>query len=152
MTCMTDDANVATVCLQQVLKNLLDIWEPFTTIQLKHKFQPFLSIETKDLMKERDTKFSESRHNKENTTLWNEYKTLRNKVVTESRKDETNHNIKILKGDEKWKTAKKLMNINQTKTPSMIKVGSEIVTDSKEMCEHMNDFFIEKPKGIKNKI
>ena len=82
-----------------------------------------------------------------------EYKKLRNKVVTEIKNDEKEYNTKLMKGENKWKTAKKLMNINQPKAPIMLRNNNnEIINNPKEMSEDLNNFFIEKPKLLREKI
>ena len=130
----------------------MDIWAPFKTIQLKHKFLPFLTDETKDTIKDRDKKCKEAKSKKTDIKLWNEYKTIRNKALTQIRNDEHNYNTNQMKSKNNWKTAKKLLNINQPQAPSMIKIDNNIITKPKEISDKMNDFFINKPKILKQKI
>lgn len=71
-----DDSIVATELLQKILQRHLDNHAPFKTIQLKHRFLPYLNEVTKDVIKQRDSKHKESLKEKTNQILWGEYKTL----------------------------------------------------------------------------
>ena len=147
--CTTDDANIATNCLQNILTKQLDIWAPYKTIQLKTNFLNYLTQETKELIVKRDLKLKEARKDSDKPEIWLEYKNLRNKVVTQTRNDEINYNTNLMKGENQWKNAKKILNINQPKAPSMLKINNEIVNDATVMCDKLNKFFIKKPENLK---
>ena len=58
-----------------------------------------------------------------------------------------------MKGENQRKTTKKLMNINQPKAPTMLRNNkNEIINKPQEMSEHLNEFFIEKPKLLREQI
>ena len=79
-----NDVNEATECFEDKLTMVLDSMAPLRTIQIRTKYAPWLSEETKNLMARRNAaqeKASQTDHPED----WRQFKSLRNQVKSRSR-------------------------------------------------------------------
>ena len=127
------------------------------TIRSNHKFG--LSDSTKDLMKKRDhTRNSIKNASGQNkTVLMQQYKSLRNKVTSQIRKETIDYNNNRIEeaNNEKelWRVANEVINPKKEESDWKIKnKDGETLTDEKEVAESFNGFFIDKIENLKNKI
>ena len=83
---------------------------------------------------------------------WLKYRNLRNKALSSLKNDEVEYNTNLLKGKNQWNTAKKLLKIQPTKNLVKIINNNKVITKPQEISEIMNEFYINKPKIIEEKI
>ena len=126
------------------------------TIRSNHRFG--LSDSTKELMKKRDhTRNSiKGAAGNEKRVLLQQYKTLRNKVTYQIRKENIDHNnnrIEEAKNEsELWKVANDVLNPRKENEWKIINKDGTVVSDELEVAETFNDFFIDKIDQLKNNI
>ena len=114
----SSDVNFAWNCLKSILSTTFDLHAPFMTKNIKGKICPWLTIEIKACMNERDKMLRFARRN--NTELnWKAYKNLRNRCTNLVKKAKQDHykdllttNINNPRGF--WKTIKSIIPINQS--------------------------------------
>ena len=81
-----EDANKAAENLTNEINKVLDKWAPLKKVQIRTKYRPWISKETKVLMKQRDFAQEIASHTK-NQDDWRKYKNLRNTVVSRLRNE-----------------------------------------------------------------
>ena len=92
-----DDPNIAAENLSNELTKALDRWAPVRKVQIRPKYRPWVSKESKTLMKQRDYA-QELASSTSDPDDWRKFKNLRNTVVSRLRgeknkweKDQLNH-------------------------------------------------------------
>ena len=125
-------------------------------IRSGHRFG--LSESTKELMKKRDRtrKSITTAKGQEKAALSCQYKTLRNKVTSQIRKeniDYNNNRIEEAKNEgELWKVAKEVLNPRRETEMKIIKEDGTETTDEQEIAESFNTFFTDKIEQLKRNI
>ena len=89
------DIDEATELFTQKLTNILDKMVPMKIYQTRRKFVPWLSEETRKLMKERDDLHNLAKSSKEGRD-WENYKKTRNKVTGRLKSEKENWQKKTL--------------------------------------------------------
>ena len=126
---------------------------PLKTIQIRKQYNPWISSETKDMMKERDRLHAAACTNGD----WSEFKKVRNKVNNRLEFEENfykQQKFKQCKGDPKstWKTLKSVLNWHTTGSPSRLFYKGELKTKSIDIADSQNEYFIEKIKNIRKEL
>ena len=156
------DVDDATECFSRKFRYILNVHAPWSRIQQRKTFCPWLTTETKDLMKQRD---SWKQSAKDLALLsqaacplqihaWNQYKKFRNEVNNRKKTEEKRYKSEKMaevadKPDIVWKSAKAFMGWKSTGIPTQLKVGNELVTSAKKIAKHMNEFFLNKVETIR---
>lgn len=156
------DVDMATECFSRKFRHLLNIHAPWVRIQLHKNFAPWLTAETKELMKQRDLwkkkakmlAISSSVVDAEQIAAWGEYKKYRNKINNKKKNEEIIYKkgkfVEIQDSpDIVWKTAKSFMGWKSTGTPTQLKVNNQLVTSAKKIAQLMNEFFLDKVNRIR---
>ena len=115
---------------------------------------PFLSHETKVLMRERDALKEESTV-QGCPILFNEYKVKRNKVKAMVQSDKINYYKSRLHDQsfdikKVWKTVYNVLGNIDNKAPKQIRQGDRIINNPKLMAEALNKTFQDKVKKLRN--
>ena len=157
------DVDKAAEILTRKFANVLNVHAPWIIYQQRKHFSPWLTEETKELMRQRDlwkqkakelAMLSPSTVTEEQQLAWEEYRKFRNKVNNKKVYDEKNYkkakidaNLNNPRG--LWKSAKNFMNWKSPGTPSQIEVNGQLVTSAALIATHMNQFFINKVQLIR---
>ena len=156
------DVDEATACFTRKFRFILNVHAPWSRIQQRKSFCPWLTLETKELMKQRD----QWKQSAKDLALlsqvacpvqihaWEQFKKFRNEVnnrkKTEEKRYKSNRMAEVAdKPDIVWKHAKSFMGWKSTGIPSQLKVGNELVTSAKKIAKHMNEFFLNKVETIR---
>ena len=157
------DLDQAVDLFTRKFRNILNIHAPWIIFQQRKHFSPWLTAETKDMMKQRDMWKQRAKDlaitSPGNTSdrqreAWDQFKFYRNKVNNKKKFDENNYKrekfeeVKDSPADI-WKCAKTFMNWKSTGTPSQIVVNNILVTKASVIAEYMNQFFIDKVRNIR---
>ena len=123
------------------------------TVRSNHRFG--LSDSTKDLMKKRDKTRKEigNATSQERTILMKQYKSLRNRVTGQLRKEQVEYNSKRIEEanseKELWRVANEAINPKK-ETKWNIKAKDDTnISDELQVAELFNEFFVEKVENLK---
>ena len=145
---LTNDVDDAISIFNSKISTILDEMAPIKRIQVRKKFAPWLSTETKSLMRARD--YAQSRaiitKNSEDLT---EYKKLRNQVTSRLRIEK--HTWKERKLQESaqnpsslWTNVITWLNWKSTGAPNEILYKGVLERKPLRVAECMNEFFVQK--------
>ena len=165
LTCREVDEAVS--CFTSKFKHVLDMHAPWTVFQQRQGFKPWISKDTKLMMKKRDelkkkaVEISANNYGHEASIdekeAWNDYRKIRNKINNAKKNDEARY--KKEKVDENldnisglWGTVKRFMNWKSKGSPSQISKDNVLVTKAKQIAEIMNEFFVDKIQNLKSKF
>ena len=119
-----EDANEAAEIFTSKLNKILDRHAPVKTFQTRTNFAPWLSDETKQLMKERDRAqlWASSTHNQ---TDWASYRAFRNKVTKRLKSEKKDWQKRKLEecsneSGKLWANIKGWLNWSSSSTPSKL--------------------------------
>ena len=158
-----NDVDVATEIFTIKFRSVLNQHAPWIIFQLRKNYSPWLTEETKTMMKLRDFWKEKAKDlavanpgvaSEEQKQAWSEYKKLRNKINNRKGFEETNYKRdKILQDIDDpakvWGTTKAFMNWKSPGTPSQIEVNNQLITSAREIAKLMNQFFIDKVRLIR---
>ena len=158
-----EDVDQAADCFTQKFKYILNVHAPWVRVQLRKTFSPWISEETKQLMKSRDLWKQKAKDLAmisqaacpAQIEAWNEYKLLRNQINNRKRYEEqkfkTDKMTEVADSpDLLWKSAKSFMGWKKQGTPTQINFGNQLVTSSKMIAKAMNEYFINKVVTIRS--
>ena len=158
------DVDTATEIFTSKFRNVLNQHAPWIIFQMRKNFSPWLTEDTKNLMKERDTWKTKAKElavanpgeaSDEQRLAWEEYKKLRNKINNKKRFEERDYKREKIEENiddpaKVWNTTKRFMNWKSTGTPSQLEVNHQLVTSAKLIAGLMNQFFVDKVRLIRN--
>ena len=160
----SQDVDSACSTLTRKLVYVLNVHAPWVQFQQRKFFSPWLTLETKELMRQRDSwkqrgkdlalLSPNSEASPEQVEAWVQYKTFRNTVNNRKKVEEKLFKTEKIcenldSATKTWKTAKMFMNWKTTGTPHQIEVGGRLITKAKLIATYMNEFFIEKVQIIR---
>ena len=153
---LCQDVNQATEILTTRLSKILDTMAPIRTVQIRARYAPWLSDDTKKLLKDRNAAQKVASETRDPDD-WRYYKHLRNsataKMKVEKKKWETNklsnseHDSHTL-----WKNVKCCLGWNNSGPPSQLFYNGKFVNTPVGLSSTMNKFFIEKVEGLRQRI
>ena len=159
------DTDMAAACLTKKFNFVLDRHAPWVKIQQRKMFVPWLSNETKGLIKERDRWKSKAKSlavanqitTNEQKEAWLNYKHFRNRINNRKKKEETLYKKeKMMEANASdshlWRAAKNLMGWKSTGSPTKLSVDNKLITSAKDIAKSMNDFFVEKIADIRRSM
>ena len=159
------DLDIATEIFTIKLRNVLDIHAPWIIFQRRKSFCPWLTEETKKLMKERDNLKQIAKElamrdqgravSTEQQAAWADYKRLRNRINNTKRNDENKYKSEKMSGvidspSMVWGTAKSFMGWSSPGTPSQLEVDNKLEGRASKIAELMNNFFIQKVNRLRS--
>ena len=156
------DVDTATDIFTEQFVNVLNMHAPWIIYQQRKNFSPWISDDTKEMMKQRDTwkskaevlaAISPGSASEEQKEAWTQYIYYRNKINNRKKFEENHYKKESIYKDidnpaNMWRTSKKFMNWKSTGIPTQIEVG-KLVTSARQIAELMNNFFIEKVMVIR---
>ena len=150
------DTNIAAEMLTSKLTRILDSEAPIKTIQIKSNYVPGLSKETKRIQNERNLA-QEQAAKSDHPEDYRMYRSLRNQAVARVREDKKKWEEKKFDLDENtcsdtWKTVKSLLGWNTAGPPTQLFYLGRMVSKPMALATSMNKFFIDKIKGLRQKI
>ena len=158
------DVDDAEITFTRLFQSILNIHAPWITFQKRKNFAPWLTEQTKQLMKQRDVWKEAAKKlavenpgapaSEEQLQAWNNFKKLRNTINNKKRNEEREYKYsKVLENinspEKTWKTAKEFMEWKQQGPPHQLQVGHKLVTSARLIAQHMNEFFIDKVLKIR---
>ena len=162
----TEDLDIAVDILTRKINFVLDQHAPWKVFQLRKNFCPWVTEETKELMKERDSWKDKAKKlatlnpgpvTAEQRQAWLEYKKLRNKINNlkgseekEFKKSKIEENI----GDSAkvWKLTKSFIDWKTIGAPTQLEENGSLVTSARKISQIMNSFFIDKVRVLRQSM
>ena len=153
---MSEDVNEAAEMLTKRVTELLDKYAPVRTIQVRSRYAPWLSDETKSIMKERNLaqQFAQRTQNPDDKR---EYAHLRNRVTKMIRADKRNweslHLDHLTQTPANlWKNVKGLLDWKNCGPPTQLFSNGHFVNSPSKLAKVMNNFFVSKVKLLQDKL
>ena len=157
-----DDVDLATECFTRKFRYVLNVHAPWVRVQQRKTFSPWITVETKEIMKQRDLWKQRAKDLAiispvacpAQVDAWNEYKVFRNQVNNRRKYEEQDFKSAKMtevadSPDLVWKSAKSFMRWKTQGTPNQIKVDGQLITSAKKIAQAMNEFFLNKVKTIR---
>ena len=159
------DVNVSFETFFNSIEYLLDEHAPFKTLNKREKslrLKPWISNEIKNEMKLRDTLFRKYCRSKDpirRETLYNEYKSYRNKIIFSIKNSKSKYFKQRFEKNknsisETWKGIKSIISCkkNNNIQPLTLNHNNQVITNLNEVVNIFNDFFVNVGPDIANKI
>ena len=153
---MCEDVHQATDLLTAKLTTILDVMAPVKTFQVQTKYAPWLSEETKVLIKKRKEAQITAAQSKSQDD-WREFKNLRNTTTARIRKEKKiweKNKLDHMKEDPSsiWKTVKGWLNWNNSGPPTQLFHQGRIVNSPAGLSGTRNQFFVDKVQQLQQRI
>ena len=162
----TEDLDRAVDILTEKLNFVLNKHAPWKVFQLRKSFCPWLTDETKELMKERDTWKKKAKQlatdnpgqvTAEQHKAWVEYKKIRNKINNLKRSEEIEFKKNKIEENiddsaKVWKLTKSFMDWKTTGTPTQLEENGSLVTSARSISQIMNSYFIDKVRALRQSM
>ena len=150
------DVNEAVQLFNSKVNSILDEMAPIKTFQTSSKYCPWLSENSKLLIRERNKAQQILSENKTEINF-EKYKMLRNKVTKNIRKDKTKwQKQKLAKCNNDpgklWKNILGWLNWCSAGSPSKLYDSNQIVTSPPRLAEIMNNYFVSKVATIRQNL
>ena len=138
---------------------MLNTHAPWTRIQARKSFSPWLTSETKEMMKVRDEWKTKAKElaianqgriaAPEEVEAWENYKFYRNKINNRKKTEEKRFKSEKMtenldSAEQTWKTAKSFMDWKTPGSPSQLEINGKLVTKASLIAKTINEFFIVK--------
>ena len=153
-----DEVDTAQMILSNHLTSILDRMAPIRTIQVRDRYAPWLSNETKEMMTNRNIAQARASQTKSNED-WKYFKSLRNKVNNRLKKEKENWQKQKLSKCESetntgiiWKNVKSWIGWSTSGSPSQLFSGGQLLRKPSEIAECMNNFFVNKIRQIREDL
>ena len=132
---------------------ILDYHAPIKTIQIRKKYCPYLSAETKASILERKV-LQEEAASSGDTVLLEELKIKRKEVkeavVDDQKMGKTRDLNDNVSSSQAWKAARSILGITKNMSPTSIKdTDGTLVTNPTKIASIFNDFFLEKVRKLR---
>ena len=151
------DVNVAVESLTSKINSVLDKMAPIKIFQNRQNYAPWLSKESKDLIKERDILRAHAKSTG-NEGDWLKFKKARNKVSKHLKQNKTTWQkitLENCNSDSGKIWGNVLGWLNWTKSsssPTKLFHNGKLETSPKELTKIMNNYYIDKIKKIRNDL
>ena len=153
---MCESPSQAAELLTSSLSTILDQMAPIRTIQVRKKYVPWLSPDTKELMKQRDAAQAKAAESKCQDD-WRLYKNLRNTTTARVRAEKKAWEQNKLDSTQQdsntiWNSVKSWLSWGNAGPPSKLFVNGEMLTSPARLAGAMNNFFLDKVRLLKEKL
>ena len=157
------DVDSATEIFTNKFKFILDSHAPWVRFQERKNYTPWLTEETRNIMKERDQwkltakNLAALPNCQAQQQAWDKYKKLRNSVNNRKRYEENLYKAEQISEVADcpatlWKTAKSFMGWKSQNSPQQIKVNDTLLTSPRKIAQCMNEYFINKVVTIRSNM
>ena len=162
----TLDVDEAAQLLTNKIVEVLNVHAPWIVFQQRTKYVPWVTDETKQLMKERDgykehakslARLDQNDASSAQTDMWLKYKKVRNRVNNLLKQEEIRFKKQKFKechgsSDQVWALAKKYMDWTSNGPPTRLESekdgGMTLISKAADIAKLMNEFFIQKVDSI----
>ena len=153
---LCDDVEKAVHLLTSNINRVLDQFAPVRTVQMRSRYAPWLSSETKAIMKERDAaqvQASYSNHPDD----WRLFRNLRNTVTKRMRNEKASWERQRLDHAENtstnlWRNIKGWLNWKSSGPPTQLFAEGSLINSPKGLATTMNRYFISKVNRLSQGI
>ena len=158
------DVDIASDIFTAKFLSVLDCHAPYIKFQQRKHFCPWISEETKTLMKERDSYkknyelFAVNGDTIMANTAWQKYKQMRNKINNKKKFEEKEFKARKISEakdcpTQSWRVAKTFMDWKQSGgPPTQLKLNDRLVSKPSIIASEMNKFFLQKIDTIRQNI
>ena len=148
--------NVALDILGMRLTKILNTVAPMKTYQIRKNYNPWISRETLEMMKNRD-QLHKVASQSNITEDWTVFKKIRNQINNRLKYEEKrwqSEKLRQCNGNAKssWKTLKSILNWNISGAPTKLFYKGELKTKLQEVADCQNESFIDKIKEIQQEL
>ena len=149
-----EDVDSAVQLFTNKLNNILNVMAPIKRIQVRTKYAPWISSNTKEKIQTRNQaqKAASETGQKED---WIKYKSIRNTVNNVLKKEIwQKEKINQYSNDSSstWKHIKNWLGWSSGGPPSRLSVNGSIISKPSELAKTMNRFFIEKVRNLRQNL
>ena len=157
------DLDSAVEIFTEKFRFILNQHAPWVIFQLRKNFRPWLTDETKEMMKQRDLWKAKAKALananpggcEAQEAAWGEYKRLRNKINNVKGNEENSYKKEKIEevahdSAKVWKCTKTFMKWKSPGTPSQLEENGVLITSAKKIADLMNHFFINKISLIRS--
>ena len=153
-----NDVDMAAEIFTNKFRFVLNIHAPWIKFQQKQHYKPWITQDTKLLMKTRDYWKQVAKdlppHSSEQIHAWQEFKKFRNKVNNRKKFEECNYKAEKIMDvadspDLMWQSAKTFMGWTSQGPPQQIQVDNVLLTSARKISQTMNEYFVGKVKKIR---
>ena len=153
---LCQDVNKATEMFTTKLGKILYMMAPMKTIQIRTKYAPWISDDTKKLIKERNSAQNVASSSGD-ADDWRHYKHLRNAATAKMKLEKKNWETYKLSNSEHdsstlWKNVKSFLGWNSSGPPSQLFYNGQYINSPAGLASTMNNFFVQKIQGLRQKI
>ena len=152
------DVNVVSSLLEERIRTIMDKYAPMRTVQIRTKYQNWLSEETKMEMDKRDM----ARDLAKETDMdehWENYRSIRNLCTRRQREDKRNYLKHIYKEIEDGKdtarlfsTTRNLLGWTKQGSPNCFNIDGKVIRKQKELADCQVFYYEENIRKIREKI
>ena len=153
---LCEDVEKAVYILTSSLTTILDQFAPIRTIQMRTRYAPWLSSETKALIRDRDAAqiLASETQDPDN---WRQFRNLRNTITNRMRKEKASWERKRLDHAENsstnlWKNIKGWLNWKESGPPTQLFSEGSLISSPKALATTMNRYFISKVNRLRQGI
>ena len=153
---LCDDLDTAVNLVTIKLNKILDEMAPVKIIQVRTHYAPWMSTETKEKIKERDTAQKKAAET-QNAEDWESYKHLRNYInnrVKVEKKEWQEQKLKSFGKDTSsvWKNIKSWLGWTSGGSPTKLVENGSLFTKPKDLSRIMNTYFINKVRNLRDNL
>ena len=158
------EVDLAEATFTRIFSSVLDIHAPWVQYQHRKGFKPWITKETKLLIKERDQwkkvaselaqQEGGGHAGEDQVHAWEQYKRLRNRINNKKKSEEIRYKAEKVKEnldspEKTWRITKQFMEWSSQGPPQQLLVGGKLVTSARIIAKLMNEYFLEKIKKIR---
>ena len=153
----TTDLHNKAIVFANEINSALDECAPYKSFKVRDNYRPGLSEAAKDIIKERDTTRRNITSAKaiDKPVLKAKYKQLRNKALSQIRKDSQTMNAdriaKAKNEGETWRVVNDIIK-PRSSNPITLKTADGELTEEAEVADRFNKFFVKKISDLKQAI
>ena len=152
----TDVPEEATEAFTRIFSKIIDNHAPIKVFLTRNNYAPWLSEETKALMKERN-QFKLASKTSNDVEILKAYKKLRNQIKAISKKEEESYYVKEYddageRNDSRkmWGLSYEILGSKKNLSPSQLLIDRKLCSNPKLMAEEFNKIFINKVNKLKS--
>ena len=153
---LCEDVEQAVYILTSSLNTILDQLAPVKTVQVRTRYAPWLSSETKAIIKERDAAQIHA-SGTQDPDDWRLYKNLRNTITRRMKKEKASWEKQRLDHAQNsstnlWKNIKGWLNWKASGPPTQLFADGSLISSPKALATTMNRYFISKVDRLRQGI